>query len=105
MYPSGPLRHLERRKARIEMRIAARRVECVAECRLLVEPIERIELWRERLSRWASYLPLGIAAFAAWRQSSAKPAAAESPRRRGVLGWLPVVAQGIRAYRKFSETV
>ena len=104
MYPSGSLRILERRKARLEIRIAARRMECVAECRLLVQPIERIELWRERLSRWSSYLPLALAAFSAWRHSSAKPLA-EPPRRRGVLGWLPVVAEGIRAYRKLSGAV
>jgi hypothetical protein len=102
MYPTGELRKLEERKARLRARIERRRVECIAESRRLVEPLERIDRWRERLRQVGPYLPFGLAIFSLWRGRAAK--AAEPPKPRGgLLRWLPVVFQGVRAFQNIKN--
>ena len=100
MHPAGSLKELALRKALLQARIELRRFECVAESRLLVEPLEKVDVWRERLRRIGPYLPFGLAVLALWRRpSAAEPA---RPRGRGLLGWLPVVFQGVRAFQKIK---
>jgi len=99
MYPTRELSTLAQCKSRLRARIERRRIECVAESRRLLKPLERIDRWRERLRQVGPYLPFGLAVLALWRGRRSK-AAEPQKRRGGLLRWLPVVFQGVRAFQK-----
>jgi hypothetical protein len=102
MYPSGPLKLLAARKARLRDHIGRRRETCVAACHRLAEPLEKIDVWRARLHRFGPYMPWGLALFGIWRRAAARPAPRTSSGA-GWIRWLPVVFQGVQLFRKANS--
>ncbi len=102
MYPAGTLNLLAARKARLRERARLRREAWVAACHRLADPLEKIDAWRDRLRRFGSFAPWGLALLGLWRVAKASPASQTPPRGRWIR-WLPVILQGVQLFRKADD--
>ena len=111
MYPSGELAKLARRKEALQVRIAARRRDCVDAAAELSRPLSQIDRGIEIWHRFAPYLKLlmlpaglvmtGLAA----RRSSRRGGYTSHKKSRiaALLAAMPLIFRGVKMAMAFRE--